>query len=74
MGILSIAKKEKSDKPLLQSMLEHVTGRNLDPRRTTYSSEQEHVGKGYHQTIYVERHENLRTGDVVVTRERGNIA
>lgn len=73
MGILSIAKKEKSDKPLLQAVLEQVTGRNLDPRRTTYSSEREPVGRGYHQTIYVERHENLRTGDVVITKERGNI-
>lgn len=74
MGILSIAKREKSDKPLTQAVLEQLTGRNLDPRRTTYTNEQLPVGRGYHQTIYVERHENLRTGDVVVVKERGNIA
>lgn len=74
MGILSIAKREKSDKPLAQAVLEQLTGRNLDPRRVTYSSEREPVGWGYHQSIYVTVEENLRTGDKQTTRTRGNVA
>lgn len=68
----SVAIKQR-EKSLLQAVLESWTGRDLDPRRATYTREQKPVGRGYHQAVCVTREENLRTGHVVVTRELGNI-
>ena len=73
MGILSIAKREKSDKPLAQAVLEQITGRNLDPIKVTYSNTVVPVGKGYFQTITTRMEENLRTGKIITTNEAGNI-
>lgn len=63
-------------KPLLQSLLEGVTGRNLDPVRITHSAKYIPVPNHpeYNQSIYVRTVENLRTGEIRIYKEKGGVA
>lgn len=64
-------------KPVLQSILEIVTGRNLDPVEVAYSSYTVPVGPakyGMRQSILVRKETNLRTGHTMTTEEKGGVA
>ena len=74
MSASTFANSTCKDKSVTQAFLERVTGRNLDPVETTYSSRTQPVGWGYHQSIYVEKTTNLRTGDTVTTETKGGVA
>lgn len=60
--------------PLVQAILETLTGRNLDPVEVTYTTESVHVGHGYHQSIHVRSQRNLRSGVTTVDRTKGGVA
>lgn len=73
----AVQKPTDRPKPMLQSILETVTGRNLDPTRVEYSSYTTPVGSekhGMRQSILVRKETNLRTGHTITTEEKGGIA
>lgn len=74
MSASTVTNSSYQDKSVMQAILERVTGRNLDPVEVTYSYRTQPVGRGYHQSIYVETTTNLRTGDKVTTETKGGVA